>query len=250
MKRFVIFNSRNKKLVCDHYITPSGAIIILVHGFTGDRHEEGRFDTFAQTFHGTGFNVITFDFGGSGESDDDSLTIQKETDDLLSIIQYVKSKGYNQIGLLGHSLGGLISLRCYSTDIKAMVLTAPVTAPVLYNWREKYLPDQVRECENKGYITFYKEKGIRKEIIIDKRILEEREEVNQAGLLENVDCPVLIIHGNKDVSVPYTDSVAAIKYLSADSKLEIINEAEHSYNAHLDMFTQLAASWFSVYLDK
>jgi len=194
--------------------------------------------------------VLAFDFSGSGESDDDSLTVGKQVDDLNCAIKYVSDKGFKKIGLLGLSLGGLICLKVYSPDknIKTMVLWAPVTAKKENYAEKKFTPEQLQELKEKGYVTRIREKGIRKRIIIDKQMTYDREAVNQKEILSRIDCPVLIIHGNKDESVPLEDSKSAIQYLNPESKLEIIEGANHDFTEQLDAFITLSTNWFKQYL--
>ncbi len=248
MDKISLYNSRKIRLAADYYKAPSEVMVILVHGFTGDRSEEGRFDYFARLFNQSGYNVLRFDFSGSGESDDEMITIENEMDDFFSVLEYVKSGNYQKIGVLGHSLGGLIAIKCYTKDIKTMVLTAPVTHAVHYDWRRKYTPMQVKELDEKGYLTIYKEKGVRRKLVVDKQIFYDREKINQAELLQHISCPVLIIHGNKDESVPHTDSIAAMNFLPQKSKLEIVEGAVHNYNEHLELFGHLSLNWFTTYL--
>ncbi len=244
MKKVVFKNSRNQSLVGYLYTSDSKSIIIMSHGFTGDKSEGGRFDKIAESLNKIGYNVLTFDFSGCGESDDDTLTVNKQVDDLKSAIKFVKSKGYKKIGFLGYSLGGLISLKSYSPEIVTMVLWAPVTNKIKYNWDKRFSKEQLKELEEKGYIIKIKNKSVRKKVLIDKQMLKDRESVNQKELLKNIDCPILIIHGKQDMNVPYKDSEEAIKLLSKNSKLELVDKADHGFYDHIDILINLSTDWF------
>jgi len=219
----------------------------MCHGFTGDKWEWGRFTYYTHQFYKARYNVLAFDFSGSGESDDDSLTVGKWVDDLKCMIEFAKSRGFKKIGLFGHSLGGLTSLKNNSEDISCMVLTAPVTDKVKYKWADRWSPEQLKELEEKGYITKLRNKGVRHKFIIDKQMLTDRENLNQAELLKSVDCPVLIIHGDKDTSVPIKDSINAVKFLKY-GELDIINGAGHDMEPYLEEFSKKAIKWFDKYL--
>ena len=82
---------------------------------------------------------------GCGESDDDSLTVEKEVDDLRSAIAFVRSRGYGKVALFGHSLGTLICLRCSAPDIATMILLGACTDSMKYEWETFYSPEQMRE---------------------------------------------------------------------------------------------------------
>jgi pimeloyl-ACP methyl ester carboxylesterase len=244
MEKVIFRNSRKKLLVGHLYTSESKSTIIMSHGFTGDKSEWGRFDKVAQSLNQAGYNVLTFDFSGCGESDDDTLTVDKQVDDLKSAIKFIKLKGYQKIGLFGHSLGGLISLKCYTPEIVTMVLWAPVTNKIKYKLDKRYSEEQLLELDQKGYITKKRDKGIRKKILIDKQMLSDRKSVNPKDLLKNIDCPVLIIHGKQDESVPYTDSEKARELLSDQSRLELIDKADHGFYDHINIIVDLSKEWF------
>lgn len=67
-------------------------------------------------------------------------------------------------------------------------------------------------------------------------------------MLSKIRSPVLIIHGDKDESVPLEDSKNAIKYLPSESKLEIIKGATHDFTEQLDTIIDLTTNWFKRYL--
>lgn len=108
----------------------------------------------------------------------------------------------------------------------------------------------MQELEEKGYLTEYTPKEVRKKIVVDKRILKGFELINQKELLKDVNCPVLIIHGNNDEEerLLYERSKAAMTLLSRDSKLEVIDGANHSFLEHFDIVVELTTDWFTKHL--
>ncbi|MEX2554911.1 MAG: alpha/beta fold hydrolase [Actinomycetota bacterium] len=122
-------NARGLKLVGD--LTPGGdAAVVLCHGFTGDRHEDGRFDIAARALNKDGFTVLTFDFAGSGESDDLPITVAGEVEDLRAALAFVRDRGAEQVAVLGLSLGAEVAAHVAADEqIDALVFWAPVTAP-------------------------------------------------------------------------------------------------------------------------
>lgn len=248
MENISFRNSRGLSLAGNFYAADSGTAIVMCHGFTGDKSEWGRFDKAAYRFNEAGYNVLNFDFSGSGESDDDSLSVGKQVDDLECAIKYVHGKGVNKIGLLGLSLGALVSAKVYDEQISTVVFWAPVTDKVHYEWDKRYNAEQLQELDEKGCLTITRGKGVRKTYIVDKQMLKDRSEIDQQSLLSRIKCPVLIIHGNKDDRVPLEDSRNAIKYLSNDSRLKIVKGADHHFNEQLDEFIALSVEWFGKHL--
>ncbi|MFC7392939.1 alpha/beta hydrolase [Scopulibacillus cellulosilyticus] len=237
MERVAFKNSRNKTLIGHLFSSESKAIIIMVHGFTSDKFSKGRFDILAKAFNESGFDALTFDFSGCGESDNDSLTADKGIDDLNSAISFVMSRGYQKIALYGHSLGSLICLKCYTSKIITMVLSGALTDAMKYNWHEYFSREQMRELKEKGCITIRRDDKLRRNILVDKQMLKAFEEINQKELLEQVACPVLMIHGNdkndEEECLLLQRSIKGMQYLPEESKLEIIDGANHSFLGHL-----------------
>jgi pimeloyl-ACP methyl ester carboxylesterase len=216
----------------------------MAHGFTAEKTQNGKFTKIATSLNKEGYNIFTFDFSGCGESDNDTLTVAKQIDDLKSAIKFLKSKNYQNFALFGHSLGGLVSLKTFSSEIKTIVLWAPVTDKIKYTWDKRYSKKQLEELKEKDYITKIIKNKTRKNVLIDKQMLKERENINQKELLKKINCPVLIIHGKKDEHVPYQNSINAIKLLSKKSRLELIENANHSFHEHLNVIIDFTTKWF------
>jgi len=119
-------DNQNLELAGNYWEANSNTGVIMAHGFTGDKSEWGYFDRIAEALNVAGYNVLAFDFAGSGESDDEPLRIDRQVQDLSVAKEYLESKGVDKIGLYAHSQGSLVSLR-NSDGVEAMVLTSPVT---------------------------------------------------------------------------------------------------------------------------
>ncbi len=243
MRQVEFKNIRNTNLVGDWHGADSDKVIIMCHGFTGDRLEHGRFEEAAKAFNDIGFNVLAFDFSGSGDSDDEPLTVAGWDQDLTAAVEYVQNRGMKHIGIMGHSLGGLIALK-HHKDAVSLVIWAPVTNQVT-SARDRYPDDLLSELDQEGSIT-YKVSGKtnRQHVIVPKQMLDDREDVNQALLLKDVDIPVLIVHGDADEAVPIEDSRQAIKLLGSKSKLIEVPDGTHALTPLLDQFVGPSVAWF------
>lgn len=251
MEKVVFRNSRNLSLVGNLFLSGLDSIIVMCHGFCSDKYSKGRFERLAESFNREGYSALAFDFSGCGESDDGRLSAEKQVDDLKSAITFVKSRGFKKIALYGHSLGSLICLKGFQSDIVTMVLSGACTGPMKYNWEEYFTKDQIVELKDRGYITENRFPGVRKQNIIDKRMLEDFESVDQREILTQVTCPILIIHGNNDEEEKLLCewSKKALDLLPKKSRLEIIDGADHSFMSHMDKLIPLATEWFAQHLD-
>lgn len=243
MQRVVFKNSNGLNLVGFFHDAETEKAIILCHGLGSDKSASGKFDKLAEILNKVGFAVLRFDFSGCGESADLPLTISAMVGDLGAAISFIEKRGFKKIGLLGHSMGGLISLKAKSPVVKSMVLWAPVTAP-LKKPATKYSPEQLAEAKEKGFFRYGHARVWRSFVVISKKFLEERKKINQKKLLSHVKVPVLIIHGDSDERVRLEKSKKAVEILNKKSKLEIIHGADHNFEGKHETLFELSKQWF------
>ncbi len=100
-------------------------VIIMLHGAGGHRADPsiGMLDIVSGLVE-HGYNVLTFDLRGHGESDGSRMSAgYYEKRDLLGAVDYVKGRGFERIGVLGFSMGAATALMATpeSDDIDAVV---------------------------------------------------------------------------------------------------------------------------------
>lgn len=94
--------------------------IILLHGYGADK---GNILPTRLFLH-ENFNLLFFDFRYFGDSEGAATSIGvKEPDDLAAAIQYLHTRGVNEVGVWGLSMGGAVALMSASKlkEIKAVV---------------------------------------------------------------------------------------------------------------------------------
>lgn len=118
-------------------------IVIILHGFHGQRHEmpvvgtdEALFQRTARVLAEQGYASLRIDFRGSGESDGEWIdtTCSGQISDALAAVDYVSGLERldpNRIGILGISHGGLVGASTAGRDrrIASVVLWAPLANP-------------------------------------------------------------------------------------------------------------------------
>ncbi|WP_288010759.1 alpha/beta fold hydrolase [Kyrpidia sp.] len=113
-KKDVQFHSTLGHVLLKGWLIPgqdSRRIVIFAHGYRDNRSVEEPVLPLVKALHEQGVASLLFDFRNSGESEKDITSIgQFEKADLLSAIDYAKSLGNEQIGLIGFSMEAAAAL--------------------------------------------------------------------------------------------------------------------------------------------
>lgn len=177
---------------------------VLSHGFQMDKN--GPFDLFerlSERLVKRGYLVLRFDYGGCGESGDElaKFSLCKRILDLKDAVDYAKSICKGEVYLVGHSLGGLLSLIVGSElKIKKVVLWAP--------------PLKLRVPHGRFRKMFRKKYRIRgiKMMILLLRFLFSFVGVEMKRYLKKFNGKILMFCDLNDACVNYNNIEETIKY--------------------------------------
>lgn len=100
------------QLAAVHHRANGPAVVVMAHGFTGNKAEAGRlFVSTARALASSGISALRFDFMGSGDSSGsfEQMTPKTEIADLHAVIDWA-SRRYQRVGVLGLSFGGAVSI--------------------------------------------------------------------------------------------------------------------------------------------
>jgi pimeloyl-ACP methyl ester carboxylesterase len=252
MENVAFRNARDLRLVGLLHRADPDRIVVMAHGFCNDKSSQGRFERIADALQREGISVLRFDFAGCGESDDDTIAIGKEVDDLRAALQFVRAAGYRRIALFGNSLGGTVCLRCPAPDVAAMALTGAGTgrtpADPEFDWHAYYSREQMRDISEKGYLRDRVDGRWRAEVVVDRQMLLEYNAPDQTEVLARVTCPVLLIHGDSpddaEELMLLERSRRGLKHLPPGSRLEVISGAKHGFHDQIDRVIQVATAWY------
>ena len=88
------------------------SLVVLCHGFTGDRSGDGHFAPLAADLAAQGIATVRLDFPGCGDSTEPftAYTLSNMADDVESAITYMQQTyGTGRTALVGHSMGGRLA---------------------------------------------------------------------------------------------------------------------------------------------
>lgn len=240
METPVVFESKGQQIVgMMHLPDGRGRVpgVLLLHGFMGTKSETHRlFVKLARKLAAHGIASLRFDFRGSGDSagEFEEATIHTQVADATEALKFLaRQKRINakRLAVVGFSLGGAIAAHAVGRErgrVKSLVLLSPVAegAGIL---DDLATPEAVASLAQTG-ITDYGGNLVGVEFIRQFADMKPLREVVK------VTCPVLLIHGQKDETVPAHHSdlyERALHNAKRIVKKVVIPGADHTFNKHL-----------------
>lgn len=105
-------------------------LVVLCHGFTGNRQGDGHFAPLAEDLAAHGIATVRIDFAGCGDSTEPyaNYTLANMAADVDSVIGYMQATyGTGKTALVGHSMGGRLA------SLYPQLGQYPVTALALWS---------------------------------------------------------------------------------------------------------------------
>jgi dipeptidyl aminopeptidase/acylaminoacyl peptidase len=213
--------------------------VIFVHGYRSSK-ETSKSKTLIEKLPEKNMVFITIDLSGCGESDGEfaDSTITKYISDVKAAINFAATLPHvnaNRIALIGSSLGGMVAIHSAVNDprVKAAVLISPVSdfknlemfknRETMEMWRIEGMQETSNSRGEKFTIKYgFYQDGITHDTY---------------SAANQLNFPVLVIHGNKDESVPIGQSKELMKHLKQGS-VEVVDGADHRYT-QLSNFTKM-----------
>lgn len=243
-------------------VSPRGALVI-VHGY-GDH--SGRFAHVADYFAGQGYSVHALDLRGHGQSRGRALgyfdAFRQHADDLDLLVERAREQnGGRPVFILGHSMGGLLSviyaIRQPSLDlVRGMVLSAPLLdmhqkAPLAIQFLLRYVIHPFSKRFPTARVvadTLSRDPAVVEAYTHDPDVLQDKTPVHTAlellkasnfarANMSRVTLPLLVMQGTGDRLVnPGCAQLVYERAASADKTLklyeglyhEILNEPERA----------------------
>lgn len=231
MKERVEFQDIQKNKVVGILSNPADSvnapIVILVHGLAS--HKESRtYIALEERLNEEGIATLRIDLYGHGESDGNfqDLTITHAVDSISAAIRFLKEKGYQELGLLGSSFGGISSLVAASQtqDLALLVLQSSVGNYIELE-KEKKTEKELEEWKKQGYLIIPSDEAPRK---LGYCMFEDAKKYNGYALAKEIQIPTLVIHGDMDDIVPLSQGEKLYENLP-QGKLYVIKGADHRF---------------------
>ncbi len=251
MERQVTFsNGRGERLAGMLHLPPgeAGSLgVILCHGMVSSK-ESLKLVHLGESLGRAGYTALRFDFTGAGESTGEfgSITCTRQVEDLKAAHVLLMQRGVARVAILGSSMGGTTAL-VYAGAAEGVA--ALVTLAVPFNPREllerDFPPEAVAAWRARGFIEF---DGHR----LTTDFLEEALTLVVAAAVARITCPVLVIHGDADPTVPVEQARQLHAALHGEKRLCILPGADHRFTREDDRGAALrqAEEWMARHLGR
>lgn len=252
LRNIQLQGQHRRPILTDVFYMPSEKalpVVIFAHGFKGFK-DWGNFDLVAQQFAAAGFVFVKFNFSHNGTTPQNPTEFTDlpafgqnnhciELDDLGSVIDFVSDTlpllmapqpvDVRQINLIGHSRGGGIAIIKAAEDLRISRLIAWASVHQfggwqignMDEWRDKgvlYIPNTRTGQAMPLYYQLW-------ETFVAN---QDRLDVQHAA--RSLRIPFLIIHGQKDATVPY-QAAEILHQHCPHSQLLLLPTADHVFGA-------------------
>lgn len=242
-------------------------VIIFNHGYIQPEQYRTteKYIAYTDAFSRNGYIVFRSDYRGHGSSEgkpEGAYYSPAYTIDILNAVSSIKKykdADPKNIGMWGHSMGGMITLRSMVTtkDIKAGVIWAGVVASyedLANNWRH---PD----LNPKPFIPSEREQSARRpgrqQLIEKYGSFEKNPEfwrsISPISFADNISGPVQLHHGTADGEVPLLFSQRleeALKKANKPVELYTYEGDDHNLSNNLGSALDRSVEFFDKYLKK
>lgn len=201
--------------------SPGTKVILMLHGRDGTRDSDDAMEI-AQALAKNNYDVLMFDFRAHGESGGERFSLgYLETRDVAGAMRYLRTRGVNEVGVIGLSMGAATALNSApdEPEFRAIVSDSAFADEMLL--LETELP------KYSGLPAFFNPG-----IFLMARLLygiDVASNKPERAIARLGNRPVLLIHGTFDADVPPINAYALQKAGADDPNLQlwIVPEAKH-----------------------
>ena len=212
-------------------------LVVLCHGFTGNRQGDGHFAPLAEDLAAHGIATVRLDFAGCGDSTEPyaNYTLANMAADVDSVIGYMQATyGTAKTALVGHSMGGrLASLYPQQKGgIAALVLWSPANGAGLNGLEFLNIDDfsaveaMAAEAEANGSVTAW---GVE----LSAAYMDEMRTSDPNAALRESALPTLLTYSGSEgilSSTTQAETIAAVQSLpNGQVVLDPFAAGNHNY---------------------
>lgn len=219
----------------------AGTIIIVCHGFTGSKEGGGRAIAMAEEIGLLGYSTLLFDFSGCGESEGDfaDISLTRHIGDIQCSVNFCRGLGFKQVITVGRSFGGTAAICLGRFDGSVAGVCAWAAPGAVQEVFSKYR-ERVAKVEG-DFVPLTEDEGsakINKGFFVD---LDRHDVLSKAALI--APAPLLIIHGDRDQTVPVGNAQAIYDAACEPKRIKIIHNADHQFTGQHQVVWENFFEW-------
>ncbi|MFP4423232.1 MAG: alpha/beta hydrolase family protein, partial [Desulfococcaceae bacterium] len=221
--------------------------VVLGHCFTCSRHTSILRDI-SRELQNSGLAALRFDFSGNGQSEGDfaRTTYTRHIDEMRRAAELLRDRGYDRIGLAGHSMGASIAVLSGAEleGVRGICALAGRLAgidPGLI-----FSQNQLEELRETGEVHF-QSRG--RDLTLRKEFFEDARRYDVPEIVATLPAPLLVVHGDQDDIIPVQNAYEA-QSRNPDVELFILPGADHMFgdSDHRRRIAERVARWFQTHL--
>jgi pimeloyl-ACP methyl ester carboxylesterase len=220
---------------------PTTRLVVLCHGFLSGKNSTTN-KTLTRLLNERGIATFRFDFFGHGDSDGpfEEITTSLALHQTLTALDLVTARGYDRIGLVGSSFGGLVAIltTAQHRDIACLALKCPVVdfaeelrltfgLEELTQWQATDMIRNIMGGLNRVRLRYAFYEDCLRQIAYEPA--------------EQITVPTLIVQGERDECVPLHQSRRLRDALRGPKRLDLLPGADHQFTREED-FHQMTTS--------
>lgn len=191
--------------------------VILFHGYGGEK--SSMLDK-ADILLSLGYNTLLVDFMGSGGSEGNQTTIGfHEAEEVKTVFEYLEEQGETNIILFGTSMGAVAIMKAqkdYNLKANSIILECPF-GTILETVQARFNSMKVPTFPMANFLVFWG--GIQNDFNAFKH--------NPAEYAKSINCPVLLLSGEKDARVSMKETKRIFNSLKGIKRLRTYPLAGH-----------------------
>ncbi len=247
-ERVTFSNNRGQTLVGILH-RPAGrepnAAVILCHGMESGKESE-KLIALCKRLSEKGILALRFDFACAGEPEGkfEEITYSGEVEDLRAAYNSMLRYQPKKIGILGSSMGGTVAILfgAQEKNVAALVTIAAPSHPEKITER-LLTPEEARQWRKLGFVAYQGQR-------LNVSLLDDVEKIDVPKAARKISCPVLVIHGDRDDTVPVEEAHELYAALGGPKKLVILQGADHRLSdpSHLQRALAESIDWLTQHL--
>ena len=220
---------------------PAKAAVVLCHGFLSSKNSTTN-KALTRMLNDAGIAAFRFDFFGQGESEGlfEDITVSHAVGQAQAALTHAQSRGYERLGLMGSSFGGLVAILAAAQrrELACLALKCPVV-DFAEELRLEFGPGELARWQSTDTIPNLMGGGGR--VRLKYGLFEDSLRNIAYEPASRIVAPTLIVQGACDELVPLHQSQRLLEALRGPKRLDLLPEADHQFTRAEDFRTMTGA---------